>query len=210
MSSSTRVLLYLYCCEGSRVLIGGFPRDHPFQSLDHRTAPHGWPRGNRRMAARRGSLYRHRRISVRWHGKHRAVIERRLPDLRSIACGFLPLHFLRWPTDRRLGIEWCPTGRRRMRKSGEASCGHWANFNCELNLPGHRRMSAGWVLYRRITVGFLQDSSHGSPCVDPAIDLALLWLRLIKEFSWTWYICWHQITGWYPVVEVNKNSIVCK
>ena len=54
MSSSTRVLLYLYCCEGSRVLTAGFPRDHPLQSLDHRTAPHGWSHGNRWMTARRG------------------------------------------------------------------------------------------------------------------------------------------------------------
>ena len=75
-----------------------------------------------------------------------------MPDLRSIACGFLPLHFLRWPTDRLSGIGQCPTGRRRMRKSGEASCGRRANFNCELNLPDDCRMSAGWVLYRRITV----------------------------------------------------------
>ena len=87
---------------------------------------------------------------------------------------FLPLHFGRWPTDRRSGIGRCPTGRRRMRKSGEASGGRRANFNCELNLPGHRRMSAGWVLNRRITAGFLQDSSHGSPHGDPAIDFALL------------------------------------
>ena len=36
------------------MLIGGFPRDHPLQSLDHRTAAHGGPRGNRQMAARRG------------------------------------------------------------------------------------------------------------------------------------------------------------
>ena len=77
------------------------------------------------------------------------------------------------PMDRCSGIGLCPTGSRRMRKSGEASCGRRANFNCVLTLPGHRRMSAGWVLYRRITTGFLQDSSHGSPCGDPAIDLAL-------------------------------------
>ena len=121
------------------------------------------------------TLYRHRRISVRWHGEHRAVIGRRLPDLRSITCGFLPLHFGRWPMDRRLGIGRCPMGRRRMRKSGEASCGRLANFNCELNLPGHRRMLAGWMLYRRITAGFLQDSSHGSPYGDPTIDFAQLW-----------------------------------
>ena len=131
------LLLYLHCCEGSRVLIGGFLCDHPFQSLDHRTAPHGWLRGNRRMAARRGHL----QISVRWHRKHRVVIEWILPDLRSIACGFLLLHFRRWPTDRHSGIGRCPTGRRRMRKIGEASGGRWANFNCELNLPG----IAGWV-----------------------------------------------------------------
>ena len=121
------------------------------------------------------TLYRHRRISVRWHGEHRAVIERRLPDLRSITCGFLPLHFGWWPMDCRSGIGRCPTGRRRMRKSGEASCGRRANFNCELNLPGHRQMLAGWVLYWRITAGFLQDSSHGSPYGDPTIDFAQLW-----------------------------------
>ena len=40
VSSSTRVLDFL-CCEGSRVLIGGSPRDHPLQLLDHQTAPHG-------------------------------------------------------------------------------------------------------------------------------------------------------------------------
>ena len=54
LSSSTRVLLYLYCCEGSRVLIVRFPRDHPLQSRDHRMAPHGWSHGNRWMTARRG------------------------------------------------------------------------------------------------------------------------------------------------------------
>ena len=138
--------------------------------------------GDSRMTARESpdfrqalALYRHQRISVRWHGDHRAVIERRLPDLRSMTCGFFPLHFGRWPPDRRAMIGRCPTGRRRMRKSGEESANHPANFNCELNLPGDRRMSAGWVLNRRITAGFLQDSSQGSPHGDPAIDFALLW-----------------------------------
>ena len=32
------------CCEGSRVKIAGSPRDHPLQSLDHPTAPHGCDR----------------------------------------------------------------------------------------------------------------------------------------------------------------------
>ena len=109
------------------------------------------------------ALYRHRRISVRWPQWHRAVIARRLPDLRSMTCGFFPLHFGRWPPDRR------------MRKSGEESADHPANFNCELNLPDHRRMSPGWVPNRRIAAGFLQDSSPGSPHGDPAIDFAQLW-----------------------------------
>ena len=72
------------------------------------------------------------------------------------------------------GSDGVPLGRRRMRKSGEASCGRRANFNCELNLPDVRRMLAGWVLYRRITAGFLQDSNHGSPYGDRAIDFAQL------------------------------------
>ena len=31
---------------------------------------------------------------------------------------------------------------------------HPANFNCELNLPDHRRMSPGWVPTRRMAAGF--------------------------------------------------------
>ena len=76
--------------------------------------------GASRMTARESpdrrqawALYRHRRISVRWPRWHRAVIARRLPDLRSMTCGFFPLHFGRWPPDRRSMIGRCPTGRRR-------------------------------------------------------------------------------------------------
>ena len=102
------------------------------------------------------------------------MIERRLPDLRSITCGFFPLHFGRWPPDRRSMIGRCPTGRRQMRKSGEESAYDPANFNCELNLPDRCRMRAQGVLNRRMAIGFLQDSSPGSPHGDPAIDFALL------------------------------------
>ena len=127
------------CCEGSRVKIARSPPDHPLQSLDHPTAPHGWPRGNRPIAARRGPF-----IGIgRSPFDGRDDIVRRLPDLRSMTCGFFPLHFGRWPPDRRSMIGRCPTGRRQMRKSGEESADHPANFNCELNLPDHRRMSPG-------------------------------------------------------------------
>ena len=44
----------LYAVRDPEWKIAGSPPDHPLQSLDHPTAPHGWPRGNRPIAARRG------------------------------------------------------------------------------------------------------------------------------------------------------------
>ena len=67
-----------------------------------------------------------------------------------------------------------PGGRRRMVKLPQESADHPANFNCKLNLPDRRRMRAQGVLNRRMAVGFLQDSSQGSPHGDRAIDFALL------------------------------------
>ena len=58
------------------------------------------------------------------------------------------------------------------------SADHPANFNCELNLAGHRRTSARWVLYRRITTGFLQDLMQKSPHGDLTMDLSLLGRQL--------------------------------
>ena len=187
----------LYChlgvCESCELLhqSPGFYMLWGIQS-ENRRIPARSSNGASRMTARESpdrrqawALYRHRRISVRWPGWHRAVIGRRLPDLRSMTCGFFPLHFGRWPPDRRSMIGRCPTGRRRMRKSGEESADHPANFNCELNLPDHRRMSPGWVPNRWMAAGFLQDSSPGSPHGDPAIDFAQLW-RSYKELS-----CFH-------------------
>ena len=102
-------------------------------------------------------------------GYRTAIAGSPVDDLRIFSTTFRTVA-TRSPLDDRA----CPTGHRRMRKSGEESADHPANFNCELNLPGDRRMSAGWVLNRRITAGFLQDSSQGSPHGDPAIDFALL------------------------------------
>ena len=59
-------------------------------------------------------------------------------------------------------------------ESGEASGGDPANFNCELNLLDHRRMSPGWVPNRRMAARFLQDSSSGSQQGDRAIEFAQL------------------------------------
>ena len=55
------------------------------------------------------------------------------------------------------------------------SADHPANFSCELNLPDHRRMSARWVLYRRITAGFLPDSMQNWPQGGRAANYAQLW-----------------------------------
>ena len=65
-----------------------------------------------------------------------------------------------------------PGGRRRMAKLPQESADHPANFNCELNLPDRRRMRAQGALNRRMAVGYLQDSSQGSPHGDPAIEFA--------------------------------------
>ena len=158
--------------------IGGSPRDHPLQSLDHPTAPHGWPHGNCPIAARRGPFIG---IGGSPFDSPNDIV--RSSDLRSMTCGFFPLHFGRWPPDRRSMIGRCPTGRRQMRKSGEESADHLANFNCELNLPDHRRMSPGWVPNRRMATKFLQDSSPGSvirrsilPYCDEALRKNLAWV----------------------------------
>ena len=65
-----------------------------------------------------------------------------------------------------------------MSKIAEASSGHQANFNCELNLPGRRPMSARLGLCRWMTTGFLPDGEQNSPCGGRRIDFSLLgrWL----------------------------------
>ena len=67
----------------------------------------------------------------------------------------------------------CPAGYCRMSKIGEASSGHRANFNCELNLPGRRLISARLGLCRRITAGFLPDGKQNSPHGGHRIDFSL-------------------------------------
>ena len=173
--------------------------------------------GASRMTARESpdgrqawALYRHWLISVRWPRWHRAVIGRRLPDLRSMTCGFFPLHFGRWPPDRRSMIGRCPTGCRRMRKSGEESADHPANFNCELTLPDHRRMSPGWVPNRRMAAGFLQDSSPGSPHGDPAIEFAQLWrsfyVNCISAFFVSPGIHYFQIENFLCILRCSLDA----
>ena len=105
---------------------------------------------------------------------HRGRIPRWPNGDRLIYGIILPRNFGRWPTGHRQMFGRRPAGRRRMRELPQASADDPANFNCELNLPDHRRTSAGWGLYRRITAGFLPDSSHGWPCADPVIDFTLL------------------------------------
>ena len=93
-------------------------------------------------------------------------------------CGsFFPPDFGRWPTGPRQMFGRRPVGRRWMHKWPQTSAGHPANFNCELNLPDDRRTSAGWVLYRRITAGFLPDLMQKSPRANLTMDLAILGRR---------------------------------
>ena len=104
------------CCEGSRVKIAGSPPDHPLQSLDHPTAPHGWLRGNRPIAARRGPFIG---IGGSPFDSPDDIVRSSDGDcrnLRSMTCRFFPLHFGWWPPNRCSMIGRCPTGRRQMRK----------------------------------------------------------------------------------------------
>ena len=85
-----------------------------------------------------------------------------------------PQNFGRWPTGHRQMFGRHPAGRRWMSELPQASADDPANFNCELNLPDHRRTSAGWGLYRRITAGFLPDSMQNWPRSGCAANFAQL------------------------------------
>ena len=65
-----------------------------------------------------------------------------------------------------------------MSKIAEASAGHRANFNCELNLAGRQPMSARLGLYRRMTAGFLPDGEQNSPCGGRRINFSFFFIRL--------------------------------
>ena len=69
-------------------------------------------------------------------------------------------------------------GCRRMSKISEASAGHWANFNSELNLPGHRPISDRLVLYHHLNEGFLLDVEQKSLHGDGTNDFSVLGRQL--------------------------------
>ena len=123
-----------------------------------------------------------RPISVRWSHGGPAEIDRFFGNI-------FPRKIGRWPSGHRPMFGRRPGGGRRMAKLPQESADHPANFNCKLNLPDRRRMRAQGVLNRRMAVGFLQDSSPGSPHGDPAIDFSLLWRgyypHIILKKHWT-------------------------
>ena len=96
-------------------------------------------------------------------GHRTAIAGSPFDDLRIFSATFRTVA-PRSPRDNRTVSHGAPPDEEKWGGIGRTSGGHRANFNCEFNLPDHRWMSAGWVLNRRITAGFLQDSSHGSPC----------------------------------------------
>ena len=72
-----------------------------------------------------------------------------------------------------------------------------ANFNCELNLPDDCRTSARWVLYWRITAGFLPDLMQKSPRGDP-IGTSIL-------TRWKWYLHPKQY-GPFQIVPLHSDK----
>ena len=150
-------LIILTCPAVSRrTPAGGRPVTVRWLSLSRLPADHPW------LTVR--SPCDHRGIIPRWPGEDWPIFGNIFPKKNRTVSH-------RSPPD----VRWRPGGRRRMAKLPQESADHLANFNCKLNLPDRRRMRAQGVLNRRMAVGFLQDSSQGSPHGDRAIDFALLW-----------------------------------
>ena len=108
------------------------------------------PAGGRPVTVRWLSLFRlpadHPWGTVRSPCDHRGIIPRWPGGDRSIFGNIFPRKI--GPVARRSppDVRRRPGGRRRMAKLPQESADHPANFNCELNLPDRRRMSAGCVL----------------------------------------------------------------
>ena len=66
----------------------------------------------------------------------------------------------------------------------KTSRGHPPNFNCELNLPGRRRISCRWGLCRRITTGFFANWKQNSPLGRCMIDFLHWDVGLIDCFRY--------------------------
>ena len=152
-SSTTSGLLYCGWAEKSMTSSG-----------DDRAIGVRWPDGDRTDICRSPSDYFPFIHTARSPSDLRVMIARWPGGDRPIFGNIFP---------RKIGRR--PGGRRRMAKLPQESADHPANFNCKLNFPDRRRMRAQGVLNRRMAVGFLQDSSPGSPHGDPAIDFSLLW-----------------------------------
>ena len=109
-----------------------------------------WPCGHRAVTVRWLSLSRlpadHLWVTVRSPCDHRGIIPRWPGGDRPIFWQYFPKKnrtvARRSPPD----VRRRPGGRRRMAKLPQESADHPANYNCELNLPDRRRMSAGCVL----------------------------------------------------------------
>ena len=143
-------------------------------SGDDRAIGVRWPDGDRTDIGRSPSDYFPFIHTARSPSDLRAMIARWPGGDRPIFGNIFPRKIGRWPSGHRPMFGRRPGGRRRMAKLPQESADHPANFNCKLNLPDRRRMRAQGVLNRRMAVGFLQDSSPGSPHGDPAIDFTLL------------------------------------
>ena len=147
-------------------------------SRDDRGIGVRWPDGDRTDICKSSSDNFSFTHTARSPCDHRGRIPRWPNGDRPIYGIIFPWNFGRWPTGHRQMFGRRPAGRRWMSELPQASADDPANFNCELNLPDHRRMSAGWGLYRRITAGFLPDSMQNWPRGGRAANFAQLWRRL--------------------------------
>ena len=130
VSSSARIG-FLYCGNVNNI-----------SSRDDRGISVRWPDGDRTdicKASPDNFSFIH---TARSPCDHRGRIPRWPNGDRPIYGIIFPRNFRWWPTGHRQMFGRRPAGRRRMSELPQASADDPANFNCELNLPDHRRTSA--------------------------------------------------------------------
>ena len=109
-----------------------------------------------------------------------------------------------------------PGGRWRMAKLPQESADHPANYNCELNLPDRRRMSAGCVLKGCSIGGWPSDFCRiRAPDHRTVIRRSILpycdeALTLVIDGGWLLYMVkWEQPQTWQEIANSYLNYVHC-
>ena len=180
--SSFARTVFLYCGEEFRWWLADRPAVTARTSCDDQGITVRWPDGDQTNICM-SSSGKFSFIHSAWSPSNHLKGIPGGPNRERPICGSLfPPNFRRWPTGHWQMFRRHPVGHRWMNEWPQTLGGLPANFNCELNLPRHRRTSARWVLYRRITARFLPDLMQKLPCGGRAAVFSLLGRRLYIFF----------------------------